>query len=452
MTNLVSRLINGSKHNQGVRRHLTIGAGSNFILKIFFKVIGLLSITLLARLLGVEGLGTYVFAFTIVAVLGSLATATFHGLLVQKVAAYQGLQNWSLMRGLIRRALQISFTIGTVLAVFTGLIGWYLIEPDNSQLRLTLLIAVILVPLYSLIHLHSAALQGLGYVIVSQVPLFVARPLFFLALLVIIYFVLQIELSTPVVMIVQILAVLTTLVISILLFASRIPPSCKVAIPANETRNWVRDGFPFFVIGVLHQVTTQADVLILGTIAGTDAVGIYRPAATIALLIMFGSDAINLTIRPTLARRYATNQTQGFQRLSGFVAWAGFGIATLGAGIAMLFGDLMLLVFGPSFTEGATALAILCIGRVIFAAFGLPGAFLDMTGRQSITMWGLVWAAAANIALNLALIPRFGVNGAAIATAASLLVLNIHNMIAVRRELSINTTIFGLRLRGNRAS
>ena len=221
----------------------------------------------------------------------------------------------------------------------------------------------------------------------------------------------------------------------------------KTATPVYETRDWLRAGFPFLAIGVLHQVNMQADVLLLGTIAGTETVGIYRPAATIALMIMFGADAVALTFRPTLAHRYATGRTGGFQRLSAYGAWAGFGVAFLGAAVALLFGDSMLLVFGPGFGAGAMALGILCVGRVIYAALGQPHVFLEMTGRQSINMWGMVWAAGTNILLNLILIPQFGVNGAAIATASSLLVLNIHNMIAVRRQLSINTSIFSLRFR-----
>ena len=118
-----------------------------------------------------------------------------------------------------------------------------------------------------------------------------------------------------------------------------------------------------------------------------------------------------------------------------------------GAATALLFGDLVLLVFGPRFVEGATALAILCVGRVICAALGQPGLFLEMTGKQSITMRGMVWAVSANLLLNLVLIPQFGINGAAVATASSLLIFQIHNMIAVRRQLSINTSILGLGFR-----
>ena len=433
--------------HQGSRRRLAIGASANFLIKTCWKVIGLISTVLLARLLGVEGLGTYAFAFAIVGFATTFGTASMKSLIVQKLAGYLGLQEWSLARGLQRRSREMGLASATFLAVCVGFAAWYFVEPDESQLRLTLVIAVIMVPVVSQIHLNSSILQGLGHVIVCQLPIWVVRPLVFLALLLVFYFVPQIELSAPVAMVAQVFAATITLIVGVSLLWPRIPVAVKTATPVYETRDWLRAGFPFLAIGVLQQVNMQADVLFLGTIAGTEAVGIYRPAATIALMIMFGADAVALTIRPNVAHRYATGRTEGFQRLSAYGAWAGFGVAFLGAAVALLFGDLILLVFGPGFGAGAMAMGILCVGRVIFAALGQPGVFLEMTGRQSITMWGAVWAAGTNILLNLILIPQFGVNGAAIATASSLLVFNIHNMIAVRRQLSINTSIFCLRFR-----
>jgi len=447
MAYLASRLKLPTGLLLGSRRGLVVGAASNFLVKILWKLFGLINTILLAQLLGVEGLGTYVYALTVVGFITTFGTEGMRWLIVQKLAGYLGLGEWSLARGLQSRLRLIGLAIAVVLALLTGLGAWALVEPDNHGLGLTLMIAAILVPVVSQIYLTSSVLQGLGHVIMSQQPEWVIRPLVFLALLLIIYFAPQLDISPAVAMVAQVIAATVALVVGVLLLWPRVPAPMRTAAPAFETRDWLRAGVPFLVVGVLNKLNMQAGILFLGVIGGMEEVGIYRPAATVALIIMFGADAINLTIRPALARRYATGETEGFQRLGTYSAWAGFGVALLGTVVALVFGDLMLLVFGPEFRAGATALAILCVGRVVFAAMGQPGGFLEMTGRQSITMRGTLFAAGTNVVLSLALIPAFGVNGAAAATAGSLLILNIHNMRAVRRELSIDTSIFGLRPR-----
>jgi O-antigen/teichoic acid export membrane protein len=50
---------------------------------------------------------------------------------------------------------------------------------------------------------------------------------------------------------------------------------------------------------------------------------------------------------------------------------------------------------------------------------------LNMTGHERDSAWGISAAAGVNVLLNLALIPSFGIEGAATATAASLAIWNI---------------------------
>ena len=67
------------------------------------------------------------------------------------------------------------------------------------------------------------------------------------------------------------------------------------------------------------------------------------------------------------------------------------------------------------------ALLILAFSQVINAMSGSVGIILNMTGKEKVFRNILFFALAINIVLNLFLIPIYGIEGAAIASASSLI-------------------------------
>ena len=97
----------------------------------------------------------------------------------------------------------------------------------------------------------------------------------------------------------------------------------------------------------------------------------------------------------------------------------------------------ILELFGPVYATGATALVILACGRLLNTASGPLGNLLNMSGRPYITMLNNAFVTLVNLGLGFALIPRYGMTGAAISAAAALAILNVLNVVEVR-------LIFGL--------
>ena len=101
----------------------------------------------------------------------------------------------------------------------------------------------------------------------------------------------------------------------------------------------------------------------------------------------------------------------------------------------------LLLVFGHEFTQGAAVLAILSIGLLMNALGGAAGLILEMSAYAKDTARWMGLAAAVNVLLNRLLIPRWGVEGVAVATAISLILQNSLLVIWVQRRLGIHTTV-----------
>jgi O-antigen/teichoic acid export membrane protein len=89
-----------------------------------------------------------------------------------------------------------------------------------------------------------------------------------------------------------------------------------------------------------------------------------------------------------------------------------------------VFAPLLMRVFGADFSAGADALAIVSLGMLVNLATGNVLSVLLMAGKSS---WNLLNASASlviNVGLNLVLIPKLGITGAAIAWAASIVFVN----------------------------
>jgi O-antigen/teichoic acid export membrane protein len=83
------------------------------------------------------------------------------------------------------------------------------------------------------------------------------------------------------------------------------------------------------------------------------------------------------------------------------------------------------LLFGPDYVPAAPALRILAIGFILEALPGPNAATLIALGESRFLMWANVAATCVSLALNIVLIPKLGIIGAAIASAVSLTIFSI---------------------------
>jgi O-antigen/teichoic acid export membrane protein len=83
------------------------------------------------------------------------------------------------------------------------------------------------------------------------------------------------------------------------------------------------------------------------------------------------------------------------------------------------------LLFGSAYIAAAPALRILSLGFIILNVFGPCGATLVALGHPRFIMWSVLAGAIMNVALNIVLIPPLSIVGAAIASAVSLILVDV---------------------------
>jgi O-antigen/teichoic acid export membrane protein len=99
--------------------------------------------------------------------------------------------------------------------------------------------------------------------------------------------------------------------------------------------------------------------------------------------------------------------------------------------VLIAFSEQLLGYFGKGFQTAAAVTVVLSFGQLVSAAAGPCGTVLNMSGRVGLNMIDNVAVLVLNVILNVILIPRHGVLGAAVAWSISLVLVNLVKVVQV---------------------
>ncbi|HYU57900.1 MAG TPA: polysaccharide biosynthesis C-terminal domain-containing protein [Actinomycetota bacterium] len=208
---------------------------------------------------------------------------------------------------------------------------------------------------------------------------------------------------------------------------------------AGETADLLRYGTPRAPASLFAQLLFVADLFVLARYAPASEYGVYAAAVRVGQVVVLFLISVNLVFSPFVADLHARGRHDRLNDLFKAVTRWTFA-ATLPVILTLsVLAEPVLRLFGGEFaTAGArTALTVLIAGQAVNVAVGSVGFILIMVGR---TGWDLV-VYTASIALDLALAfwlaPRYGMEGAAVAQAVTLVASNALRLYLVWRFLRI---------------
>ncbi|MEO1349010.1 MAG: flippase [Cyanobacteria bacterium J06635_15] len=425
-----------------LKGELAIGAIGTFGLKITFLALSFLASILSARVLGVQGYGTYTYMLAWVFLLQIPASLGLQFLLEREIAAYRARDEWGFIHGILRWSNQWVFLVSGLLAI-TAISYVYLFTAISNTQLIIFCLALTLLPINSLTLLRLGAMKGMRAIVKGQIPENIIQPVFLISCLLIIYYSTQTSIGVIWLVGIRCFAGLIAFLTGGFLLYKTLPKVVKLSKPNYEISRWIRSILPFILISSAHVINNKADAIMLGLIKGDEMVGVYTVASRGASLVAFVLISINMSLRPKVAAAFAqgkVNELQPIITKSSRVIFLG----SLPIALCLLiFGNLFLLLFGADFIVGRSILTILSLGKLFDAATGSVGPLLDMTGHERETAMGVGVSGILNIILNMVLIPRYGGEGAAFATAFSLMMWNVFLVIRVRQSLGIRPTVFG---------
>lgn len=192
--------------------------------------------------------------------------------------------------------------------------------------------------------------------------------------------------------------------------------SIKIDFLEIITYSW-----PISISSILIMVMGQIDYIILGIYQQTADVGVYRIYIQIAALLKLVLGSMARIYKPVISELIPQGKGQEIKEVYIRVSKWVLSITLLGFLVVVLYGDKVTgLLFTDAYAVYPTALIILALGTLINSAFGPEGMTLEAYGNTKLVMANSLIALIINIGLGFLLVPKYGIVGAAIATAVTM--------------------------------
>ena len=169
----------------------------------------------------------------------------------------------------------------------------------------------------------------------------------------------------------------------------------------------------------------RLDVVLVASLAGLAQSAVYAAATRFLSLGLLASGAISQAAQPQLGEALALRDRRGAQELyQTATAWLivpAWPVYLL----LLLFSPTIMQLFGPGYEKGSTVVVVLAATMLVASACGMVSMVLTMAGRASWNMYNVLLGVAVQVGLDVWLIPRIGLVGAAIGWASGILVTNL---------------------------
>lgn len=191
------------------------------------------------------------------------------------------------------------------------------------------------------------------------------------------------------------------------------------------------------LISFMNVILARTDRVMLGIFSSTNIVGIYNVAAIISGLVIFLLTSSNMTFAPIISELYMLKKINLLNDLyTTITKWIVIFTTPIFITI-IVFPETLLNIFGLEYVEGVSILLLLSLGQFINVLVGANGYLLTMSGHEKAVLFNNFFISVLNIILNYIFIPKFGMVGAAMATAISISTGNILKVIQVKFFLNI---------------
>ncbi len=201
---------------------------------------------------------------------------------------------------------------------------------------------------------------------------------------------------------------------------------------------------PRGLAGMFQVAVVWIDTLLIGALRSTREAGIYSAATRYMLVGTFATVAISQVFGPKMSELTALDDHESARSVyQSTTAW--YVALTWPLYLTLvIFAPVLVSIFGRGFLPGARPLQILGLTMLVATACGPVDVVLLMAGKSSWNLLNTVIALVLNVGLNLLLIPRLGISGAAIAWAASILSNNLLPLFQSWRFLHLHPLGHGL--------
>lgn len=406
------------------------GGGITMAGKLFKVASRFVIAVLLARLLGAEQFGLYNISLTAVEIAAGLAALGMGTAVIRYIPVFASRRDeaslWGAIQVNIGVPVIVSLALATGLYILAKPIAEDLLHQPQSEPLLRL--ASLAIPFFTLSDMAAAATRGfrrMEYTVIAQQ---IAQPLIRLSL----YLGLAVVgLNALRALAVSSLAEVVVALMLLYFLNKHFPLWRPLRAGRRDFKEMLRFSLPVYLSSLINTYGRHINVLLLGAFSSIKNVGIFVLANQVNLITdMFQGSLVTVSM-PIISDLYTRGEHEQLGRYYKLMTkWS----VTLNLPLflfLMLFAEPVIAIFGSSFAGGEVVLAILVWAGLVDAGTGICGAMLDMTGNTMLKLINSIMTFVLSIGLGLLFIPSLGLIGAAIATLAAQIIINLLRLLEV---------------------
>lgn len=415
-------------------------AGTAFLIRVANAGVVFLTQILLARWMGRFEFGVYVSVWAWVTALGPLAPLGVAYSAMRFIPEYRARNDDAGLRGFLAGSRWFCFTTGTIAAALVAGVVYLLGDRVPAHQMLPFLIACLALPIFTVSAAQDGIARSFNWIDLALGPNYVIQPLLILAIVATIHLV-----GGPATAVAMLAAACTAMWTAVLVQTAMLQRRIRGQVTPGPRRYevgvWLKTALPIFLVDSFFYLLFSVDILILQAFVNPQDIAVYYAATKTLALIHF----IYFAVGAASAHRFSEYHVAGDRgKLESFIAdttrWMFWPSVALGLFLVVL-GKPILMLFGAGFESGYPLICIIMVGLLARASVGPAERVLNMTGQQSACAFVYATALAVNVALCFLLIPRFGLTGAAAATATAVVVESGLLFLAVKRRLGFTMSV-----------
>ncbi len=383
-----------------------------------------------ARLLGAEQLGLCNLALSAATIASGLAMLGLPSAMIRYVSLFHSRRDSAKLWG----TLQLGLGLTTIASVLTGVGLFALADPVAEHIfhepRLAALLRVIslVVPFLALGNLVAAMTRGfkkMQYTFIQSIFQPVIRIVLVVALAVVVGLNAKRALAAFDVSVIVVFVILLYFLNK--LFPLKRPPKSA----QRDAKEILRFSLPVHLSSLIGIFGGNLQTMLLGAFNTAFNVGVFVAAAQVNMMGQMFHNSIATAASPIVSELYDRGEKEQLGRFYQTVTKWTFTLNLPLFLVVLLFPVPILSIFGQSFVGGAMALNILAWANLVNTGTGICGTMLDMTGNTTLKLVNSIVTFALTLALNILLIPRWGLMGAAVASLTAVTSINLLRLVEV---------------------
>ena len=413
------------------------GAGITLIMSVLAAVIAYITRIVLARNLGPYEYGLFSSVLTVIIFLLFFRDLGLRQSLSKHIAEFKAKKDYRRIKTTINSVFLFQLLSSLLLIIILYLFSDYLALNYFKDLNAAWVLKIFLI--YVLFSIFFIVLKGIfqGFqkmLLFSSVEF--SKNLIILVLT-LVFFRLNLNIFAPV-----IAYALVGLILFIIYFYPALKKSQFFKHEATDfgrtSKRVILFGIPLLAATFAGKIIGYVNTLILTYFGTLTDVGIYNVVLPTALMFLLFGRSISAIIFPMSSELWAKNDLKRIaEGLRLIHKYAFVVLIPLFFSVFVYSKTIIRIFFGAEYESGYLAMQILLVGVLFYIVAMINNQVISAIGKPKIVAKIIALAAVINIIFNIAFIPRYGIEGAAIATLVSYFIILILSSLKLRSIVKI---------------